>query len=212
MHEINPKETSRAQAFELWMKAPNPMVTFFKKVDVTRLVRISRKKGYKFNMLLDWCIGKAASSIKEFYVLPVGDKLIQYDFLAVNTIVKNKEGEVSSCDICFTDDLEQFNSQYLEYTSKLAESCQDRDLSDECMVIGTSAIVDTEIDGAVGMNSGIFNNPFMIWGRYRKKFFRYELPISFQFHHTQMDGAHAGKFLAILQEEINRLSAFRPHL
>ena len=205
MHEINPKETSRAQAFELWMKAPNPMVTFFKKVDVTRLVRISQRKGYKFNMLLDWCIGKAASSIKEFYVLPVVDKLIQYDFLAVNTIVKNKEGEVSSCDIRFTDDLEQFNSQYLEYTSKVAESCQDRDLSDECMVIGTSAIIDTEIDGAVGMNSGIFNNPFMIWGRYRKKFFRYELPISFQFHHTQMDGAHAGKFLAILQEEINRL-------
>ena len=205
MHEINPKETSRAQAFELWMKAPNPMVTFFKKVDVTRLVRISQRKGYKFNMLLDWCIGKAASSIKEFYVLPVGDKLIQYDFLAVNTIVKNKEGEVSSCDIRFTDDLERFNSQYLEYTSKVAESCQDRDLSDECMVIGTSAIIDTEIDGAVGMNSGIFNNPFMIWGRYRKKFFRYELPISFQFHHTQMDGAHAGKFLAVLQEEINRL-------
>ena len=205
MHEINPKETSRAQAFELWMKAPNPMVTFFKKVDVTRLVRISQRKGYKFNMLLDWCIGKAASSIKEFYVLPVGDKLIQYDFLAVNTIVKNKEGEVSSCDIRFTDDLEQFNSQYLKYTSKVAESCQDRDLSDECMVIGTSAIIDTEIDGAVGMNSGIFNNPFMIWGRYRKKFFRYELPISFQFHHTQMDGAHAGKFLAVLQEEINRL-------
>ena len=108
MHEINPKENCRAQAFELWMKAPNPMVTFFKKVDVTRLVRISQKKGYKFNMLLDWCIGKAASSIKEFYVLPVGDKLIQYDFLAVNTIVKNKEGEVSSCDIRFTDDLEQF--------------------------------------------------------------------------------------------------------
>lgn len=205
MREINPKETSRAQAFELWMKAPNPMVTFFKTIDVTRLVRISRKRGYKFNMLLDWCIGKAASSIKEFYVLPVGDKLIQYDFLSVNSIVKNKDGEVSSCDIRFSEDLEQFNNQYLEYTSRVAESCQDRDLSNECMVIGTSAIIDTEIDGAVGMNSGIFNNPFIIWGRYRKKFFRYKLPISFQFHHTQMDGAHAGQFLAGLQIVIDRL-------
>jgi chloramphenicol O-acetyltransferase type A len=55
------------------------------------------------------------------------------------------------------------------------------------------------------MNSGIFNNPFLIWGRYRKKWLRYELPISFQFHHTQMDGAHAGRFLANLQEEINKL-------
>ena len=30
MREINPKETTRAYAFELWMKAPMPMVTFFK--------------------------------------------------------------------------------------------------------------------------------------------------------------------------------------
>ncbi len=205
MHEVNPKDTSRAQAFELWMKAPNPMVTFFKTIDVTRLVRISRKKGYKFNMLLDWCVGKAASSIKEFYLLPVGDKLMQYESLAVNTIVKNKDGEVSSCDIPYTEDLELFNRQYLESTQTVAESCSDRDLSDKCMVIGTSAIIDTEIDGAVGMNSGIFNNPFMIWGRYRKRWFRYFLPISFQFHHTQMDGAHAGKFMANLQEEIYRL-------
>lgn len=205
MREVNPQSTSRAQAFELWMKAPNPMVTLFKTVDVTRLVRMSRKKGYKFNMLLDWCIGKAASTIKEFYLLPVGDKLMQYDNLAVNTIVKNNTGEVSSCDILYTDDIDQFNRQYLDYTSMVAESCNDRDLSGECMVIGTSAIIDTEIDGAVGMNSGIFNNPFLIWGRYRKKCLRYKLPISIQFHHTQMDGAHAGKFLANLQEVINNL-------
>ena len=101
MLEVDPKDTSRARAFELWMKTPNPMVTFFKTIDVTRLVRISRKKGYKFNMLLDWRVGKAASSVKEF--------------------------------------------------------------------------------------------------------FRCELPISFQFHHAQMDGAHAGLFLARLQEVINQL-------
>lgn len=205
MRVVNPKDTSRAQAFELWMRAPNPMVTFFKTFDVTRLVRISQKKGYKFNMLLDWCIGKTASSVKEFYLLLVGEKLIQYDNLAVNCIVKNKVGEVSSCDILFSEDIEQFNQQYLKYTLKVAENCTDRDLSDKCMVIGTSAIIDTEIDGAVGMNSGIFNNPFMIWGRYRRSWFRYELPVSFQFHHTQMDGAHAGIFLARLQDVINQL-------
>ena len=203
--EVNPKETSRAQAYELWMKAPNPMVTFFKTIDVTRIVKVSRRKGLKFNLLLDWCIGRAASTIKEFYLLPVGNSLMQYDALAVNTIVKNKEGEVSSCDILFTEDLEGFNREYLERTAQVAAKCQDLDLSDDCMVIGTSAIIDTEIDGAVGMSSGIFNNPFLIWGRYRKKRLRYELPISFQFHHTQMDGAHAGRFLANLQEEINKL-------
>ena len=203
--EINPKETTRATAYELWLKAPNPMVTFFKTLDVTNLVKIGKKRNLKFNMLLDFCIGKAASSVKEFYMLPVGEKLMQYDTLAVNTIVKNKTGEVSSCDILFQPDLDAFNREYLTYTAQVAQTCQDRDLSANSMVIGTSAIIDTEIDGAVGMNSGIFNNPFLIWGRYRKKFFKYQLPISFQFHHTQMDGAHAGKFLEKLQQEINHL-------
>ncbi len=202
--EINPQETSRASAFELWMNAPNPTVTFFKTLDVTRLVKASKNKNLKFNMLLDYCIGKAAASVKEFYILPVGDKLIQYDTLAVNTIVRNKKGDVSSCDILFEDNLEKFNRDYLEFTRQTAETCIDRDLSENSMVIGTSAIVDTEIDGAVGMYSGIFNNPFIIWGRYRKKLFRYYLPISFQFHHTQMDGAHAGRFLQNLQNEINK--------
>ena len=181
------------------------MVTFFKTLDVTHLIRVSKKKNLKFNMLLGYCIGKAAADIKEFYLLPVGEKLMRYDTIAVNTIVKNKVDEVSSCDILAVNDLDVFNREYLQYTSQVADSCVNRDLSDDSMVIGTSAIIDTEIDGAVGMNSGIFNNPFMIWGRYKKKMFRYYLPVSFQFHHTQMDGAHAGRFLENLQNEIRSL-------
>lgn len=203
---IDPKDTRRAAAYELWMKAPNPMVTIFKTLNVTNLVRISKRKGLKFNMLLCYCIGKAAVGIKEFYTLPVGVDLVQYDFIAVNTIVKNKDGEVSSCDILFTDNLDAFNREYLEHTAQVAQTCQDRDLSADSMVIGTSAIVETELDGVVGMNSGIFNNPFLFWGKYRKKLFRYYLAVSFQFHHTQMDGAHAGRFQENLQNAINELT------
>lgn len=198
---VNPKTTSQAQAFELWMNAPNPMVTFFKTLDVSPLVKLSRRRKLKFNMLLCWCVGKAASEVKEFFLLPVGGELLKYDSLAVNTIVKNKTGEVSSCDVPFNDDIRKFNRDYLELTSEVAQNCQNHDLT-QSMVIGTSAIIDTEIDGAVGMNSGIFNNPFMIWGKYRRRFFKTTLTVSFQFHHTQMDGAHAGRFLELLQKNI----------
>lgn len=203
--EIDPNQTTRAAAFELWMAAPNPMVTFFKTIDVSRLVKLSKRNNLKFNMLLVYCIGKAASGIKEFYTLPVGNKLMQYDTLAVNTIVKNKNDEVSSCDILFNNDLAKFNQDYLQYTSQVAETCKNRDLT-ESMVIGTSAITNVEIDGAVGMNSGIFNNPFIIWGRYKRTMFKYTLALSFQFHHTQMDGAHAGAFLEKLQKVIDELT------
>lgn len=205
MKEVNPLETKRGMAFELWMNAPMPMVTFFKTLNVTRLVKISKKKGMKFNMLMCYCIGKAASCIEEFYMLPVGKKLIQYDTLAVNTIVANKKGEVSSCDIPFTDNLHAFNDSYLQLTEQVRESCTNHDLT-ESMVIGTSALAQYEIDGAVGMYSGIFNNPFMIWGKYKHRLFKTTLTVSFQFHHTQMDGAHASRFLDTLQKEINALA------
>lgn len=201
---IDPKTTTRAAAFELWMDAPNPMVTFFKTLDVTPLVRLSKRKGFKFNMLLCWCIGSAASRVKEFYLLPVGKELLRYDTLAVNTIVKNRLGEVSSCDVPYSDDLARFNSDYLRLTRHVAEDCKNHDLT-ESMVIGTSAIIDTELDGAVGMNSGIFNNPFIIWGRYYRGLLKTTLTMSFQFHHTQMDGAHAGRFLALVQENIRTM-------
>ena len=205
MKEVNPNETSRKYAFEMWMNAPMPMVTLFKTLNVSRLVKISRKRGVKFNMLMCYCIGRAASKVKEFYMLPVGGKLMQYDALAVNTIVANREGEVSSCDIPFDEDLNRFNRQYLQLTSQVAQSCVSHDIADR-MVIGTSALAQYEIDGAVGMYSVVFNNPFLIWGKYKRCFLKTTLMVSFQFHHTQMDGAHAARFLDELQKEINIIS------
>lgn len=204
MQEVKPEDTTRAYAFEMWMKAPMPMVTLFRTIDVSNLRRISKRSGMKFNMLMCWCIGMAASRIKEFYILPVNGRLIQYDALAVNTIVMNKDGEVSSCDIPFSEDLTTFNNDYLRLTRQVSETCKNHDITDK-MVIGTSALAQFDIDGAVGMYSGIFNNPFLIWGRYRRRWFKTTMTISFQFHHTQMDGAHAARFLDGLQKVIHNI-------
>ena len=42
--EIKPQYTTRAAAYELWMKAPNPMVTFFKTLDVKKLNRRTQQE------------------------------------------------------------------------------------------------------------------------------------------------------------------------
>ena len=68
-----------------------------------------------------WCIGKAASRVKEFYLLPVDGRFMSYDALAVNTIVANSEGEISSCDIPFCDDMEEFGRDYLRLTGEVAK-------------------------------------------------------------------------------------------
>ena len=201
---VNPKDTSRAKAFELWMSSPMPMVTLTKTFDVTRLHRIAKRKGLSFNMLLCWCIGKAASQIKEFYTLPEHGQLFNYDCLAINVIVNNCNGDINSCDVPYWDDLEKFNRDYTALTQSASSLCQST-FVDDAMVIGTSAMTATELDSIVNQYTDQFCNPMVMWGRYRKKWLKVTLPISFQFHHIQMDGGHAASFLDELQKTIKGL-------
>ena len=202
--EINPQECCRAEAFSMWMSSPQPMVTVVKTFEVGRLRKISRKTGIKFNVLLCWCICKAASSIEELFLLPVPGHLYRYDKLAVNVIVQNEKGGITLCDVPYSEDIRQFNADYMRVTSLAAKTCEGTSLED-AMIIGTSALPCTELDVIVNQYSGRWNNPFLAWGKYRKGFFRTTLPISLQFHHAQMDGMQAGRFLNNLQEEINKV-------
>ena len=202
--EINPKDTNRALAFELWMKSPMPMVTFTKTFDVTRLYKVSRQRGLKFNMLLCWSIGNAALRIEEFYMLPQNGKLYKFDRMAINVIVDNVMGGLSFCDIAVTDNLELFNVNYLHLTKTISQTCQDI-LDDEAVIVGTSAVTGTELDSIVNQYTDQFCNPMVMWGRYRKKWLKVTLPISFQFHHAQMDGGHAARFLEELQKVIKNI-------
>ena len=202
--EITPQETSRAEAFSMWMSSPQPMVTLVKTIDVSRLRKVSRKTGVKFTVLLCWCICKAASSIEEFFLLPEPGHMYRYDKLAVNVIVVNEKGGITLCDVPYSEDLKQFNADYLEVTTLAAKTCKIISLEDS-MIIGTSALPHTELDCIVNQYSGRWNNPFLAWGKYRKGLFKTTLPISLQFHHAQMDGMQACRFLNNLQNEINRL-------
>ena len=202
--EINPQETSRADAFSLWMSSPMPMVTLVKTFNVSKIVKYSKRHNMSFNMLLCWCIGKAASKMEEFYLLPENGKLYQYDKLAVNVIVNNKKGGINSCDIPFCEDIKEFQDKYSVLTQSASDSCESR-FVDDAMVIGTSAMIATELDCIVNQYTDKFCNPMVMWGKYRKGWFKTSLPISFQFHHVQMDGGHGAKFLEILQHTINNL-------
>lgn len=202
---IDPKDTTRAEAFALWSKSPQPMVTVGKTFDVTRLRKVSRRRGMKFNMLLCWCIGRAASQIDEFYLLVDKDRLYRYDRLGINVIVDHQKGGICNCDIPYSDDIQQFSNDYDRITQQAAITCQNI-TDDSAQIVGTTAIVGTELDYIVNQYTGIYSNPFLAWSRYHRHWFRTTLPISMQFHHAQMDGSHATRFLERLQQTINELT------
>ena len=202
--EVNPQETSRAEAFELWMTSPMPMVTLTKTFNVSNILKLSKGTGTKFNALLCWCIGKTASQMEVFYTLPEQDKLFKYDRIAINVIVNNRKGGINSCDIPFTEDITKFSHAYNMLTAQTSDECKSSFIED-AMIIGTSAMTQTELDCIVNQYTDKFCNPMVMWGKYRKHWLKTTLPISFQFHHVQMDGGHGAAFLDLLQKEISSL-------
>jgi chloramphenicol O-acetyltransferase type A len=205
MRVVDPKTTSRAKAFDLWIKSPMPMVTMTKTYDITHLLRLSRRRGVKLNMLMCYAIVKAASKFQEFYLLPVGDTLVEYDHLAINTIVMTTTGGINTCDIPYSEDIHTFADDYLRLTAEASRATSDVTLEGSYMVIGSSALTKCELDSVTNLYAGWCNNPFVVWSKYRKGLFRAVVPLSFQFHHTQMDGPISTAFLNELQRVMNEL-------
>lgn len=134
-----------------------------------QIAKAIKKRDLKLNMLMAWCIGRAAKQVKEFYMLPVGDKLVEYDKLAIDVIVHNNRGNISFCNIPLKDNIAEFNNEYLRLTKEAAITCEGNTIED-AMVIGTSALVQTELDCIVNQYTELFRNPIVMWGKYRKGF------------------------------------------
>ncbi len=202
--EITPQQSDRAEAFGLSMSSPMPMVTLVKTMDVTRAIKYGKRNNLGVNSIMCWCIGKAASKIKEFFILPEQGKLYSYSSLGINVIVKNAGGGLSSCDIPYNENIKEFTENYLRLTQQATTENKNVVLKDS-MIIGTSAMIQTELDCIVNQYTDKFCNPMVMWGKIRKGWIRRSLPISFQFHHVQMDGTQGALFLEYLQETIKSL-------
>ena len=202
--EITPQQSDRAEAFGLWMSSPMPMVTLVKTMEVTRAIKYGKRNNLGVNSIMCWCIGKAASKIKEFFILPEQGKLYSYSSLGINVIVKNAGGGLSSCAIPYNENIKEFTENYLRLTQQATTENKIVVLKDS-MIIGTSAMIQTELDCIVNQYTDKFCNPMVMWGKIRKGWIRRSLPISFQFHHVQMDGTQGALFLEYLQETIKSL-------
>lgn len=160
MREVDPLQTPRAQSWTLYHRAPMPMVTIFRTVDITNLMNL-KQQGYQLNMLLCYCIGAAASHCEQFYLLPAETKMLAYERIGVNAIIANQQGGISSCDIPFDEDLDTFNAFYQMLSEMVRISGKDHEIADH-MIVGTSALIRHELDGVVNMYTGIYHNPFLI--------------------------------------------------
>lgn len=204
---ITPAEAGRELEYQYWIGNRMPMFHLTTTLDITRMVKLCRRnKRMKMNMLMCYCICKAAQQVKEFHTLISGKDIIWSDRINVQTILKDKNGQLRFVDLPMTKTLDEFVENYYRIGTEVYEKCEHH-LDTEALFVGTSCLsTSLPLDAVANQCNESFMNPFLMWGAYKKVFpWRYKLSISMQIHHVQMNGAEACRYLEILQREINNL-------
>lgn len=65
----------------------------------------------------------------------MGRELLRYDNLTVNTIVKNRRGQVRFRSRPFVPDPTRFHRDYPRLTREAAENCQNHDLPESMVIV-----------------------------------------------------------------------------
>ncbi len=205
---VTPAEAGRELEYNCWMKSKMPMVHITVTLDITRLLRFCKKhKGIPVNAAMCYCIGRAANQVKECHLLIKDEQIIWSDIVNVQTIVKDKEGNLRFCDLPTLDNLEDYAEQYYRLVREVYENC-DNHFEDDRIFVGTSCVsTRVPVDCCVNQWNDSFQNLFLMWGAFKRTFFgRRKLTMTMQFHHVQINGGEVCQYFEILQKEINNLS------
>ncbi|MCQ2285822.1 MAG: CatA-like O-acetyltransferase [Bacteroidales bacterium] len=204
MYEIDPEQTQRAESYKEFVISPMPMVTIFKTIDITKMIKFCNRKGYKYNMVFCYCIGQASKKMPELLYQMKDKTMLKFDKFAIDVIVNNKNGQLGYCDVPVIDELEKIKRPYLESTAAVSERSKNKYITD-ASIICTSAIVKYDIDGVVNQYHPIYDHPYLAWGKFTKHWFRTHLKLSFQFHHIIIDAGDACRYIEEIQKVINQL-------
>lgn len=190
-------------------EGPGQEVTCSCILDVTGLIQAGRRKNLEPDMLMAYCIGKAASMAEGFCRPPGMDGLAQNRAVAVGISVENADGGTNFCDIFFEPDPDRFVSGYRWHRNQAVLNCRDRDLSANCVVIRTAAYPGVWDIGDKGLGLGCKEGPSVCWGKYlRRRWNRatqYLLKVYFKYSGELVNDTQSDAFLLALKHEADSL-------
>lgn len=194
------KEFYLPEMYKRFTKESNPSVCVTGKFNISNLIKY-KKKGYKLNAMLCYCILQSAQKIKAFHYSIKEDGLYYYENVKTNSVVFGNDGNHYYPDYFYCDNFKDFYKQYNENNEYCITNCTHLS-KDIGSLIGTSAIVNFPFESfSIGISEKFWDN-FLLWGKYVKKGLNTYLNISLRFHHALLDGRTAGEFFNSFQKEI----------
>jgi chloramphenicol O-acetyltransferase type A len=206
--KIDVQNWERKDLFTLYTTDLKLVMNMTADIDVTNLLRFTKKHGLKFYPTMIWVVSKRINARDEFkYCLTKEGELLKWDYVSPSYTDFNPQTEkfvkfVSE----YSDDLFTFHDRVMADRAKHKDEVgfvpnQPENFFDiSCLPWTRYNSFDVHVYG-----EGLSLFPIVIWGKYQEEKGKIMMPVSMNIHHAVCDGFHLCRFFKELQEEIDAL-------
>ena len=200
---IDLQKWDRKELFNHYNKETNPFVIINTPIDITNVYNYCKSSDNSIYATIGYLITKTVNSIEEFKFRKENDEIILYDKVHGN-FTENIDNKIIGFftiknDDTYKDFIEEFNSKRdgLNIAKKSETSVT------KYNEVWMSCVPWFEFNSAVPPFNKENTIPQFIWDKFKKENDIVKTNLMIMVHHGFVDGYHIGKFINLLQENIN---------
>jgi len=210
MKYIDMESWPRRKHFEVFNGFDYPHFNVCADVEVTELQEAFKGVSASFTLGLTYALARAANSIPEFRYRIREGRVIEYDVVHPSITILLEDETFSFCTLKYVDDFPEFIQDSEKIVSRVKENpvLADEPGQDDLLYMTSIPWISfTGFMHPIHMHP-VDSVPRIAWGKIFQKDSSLYMPLSVQGHHGLMDGLHAGRYFARVQELLDRPEAF----
>ena len=205
--KLNLENWNRLEQYKFFKKYDNPFFNICSSIDVTELLKQTKKHQLCFSTCLLFASIDTANKVESFkYRLKDGGVVI-YDSIYAGSTILNDDNSFSFSYFDYDSDFKTFyNKARGHIENHKAGKINFDGRNEDIDIIHYSVIPWINFTSFSHPRNYKTNDsiPKIVFGQYYEKDGRKLLPISIEVHHALMDGYHLGEYLTKLQNMLNK--------
>jgi chloramphenicol O-acetyltransferase type A len=206
MRTIDMASWPRRKHFDFFNTFSFPHFNLCASVTITTFRRAAQERGLPFTASLVYLLARAANRIPEFRQRIRGQEVVEHTVIHPSFIVPSPHELFSFCMIPYGESFSLFAAEAVERMAQVQEApTLDDGPGQDDLLFMTSIpwVTFSGLQHPIRM-SPVDSVPRIAWGRYHTVEDRLEMPLAVQAHHALVDGLHAGRYFAQVQEYLDR--------
>lgn len=205
MRTIDMQTWPRREHFELFSNYEYPHWGMCANIDLTAFYSAIKKRRYSLTIAMIYVITRASNAIPEFRYRIRDGKVIEHDVVNPGFTFLAEEDAFSFCLVNYLEEFSAFAVKTEEKIAYIKEHPWVKQVPQDDVLFMTSIpwVSFTSFLHPMRLQPGD-SIPRFAWGKFFKEGEFLKMPLGVQGHHALLDGIHAGKFYAEIQDYLNQ--------